>query len=450
MKPLMTVFGLVPGSKFYIPHYQQVPFVYPNARIRQLNSNSVMFTRNAWQEVDFWNSDADIMYAEDSLSFNDALNTSGNHFAYFEPFLKLYRVAHSDVTLKGLGHDKNDNHVLDIFHNFIRSDLIWISPILKDRMRPFLKRYYSEKIVKHIENKSIVLPYPSYYKAIADVDFDDSRLRIKGRSPVFLWNHRLVANKNFKDFCWILEDFKKRFCTDFKILFVCGELEKTIMAALPKSLHENAVYKGFISDRQEYLKTIRKANFTIATSKLEGFGSAVFDCIANGILLINQDCNDALVSLIGGEYTYPKEKIADRIHKAMVDKGFRQKLHRYNIEKTKAIPSARLARKTLRDRISELVQKKMDTAPTLERSEIVKTALKAIGKRPLTKRELYKAVGWTVSTTPLNSHWARYYYALRREGVETTVNGHVTYYHIGSLDTSELKKLNKPSKGLFQ
>jgi glycosyltransferase involved in cell wall biosynthesis len=445
MKPSMTVFGLQPLnkniSKFYIPHYAQVPNIYLNARLSPLPVSSVMYTRNAWEHVDFWNSDADILYAEDSLSFLDALHTSGNHYSYFDPFLKLYRVAHSDVSLKTLGNNKNDHHVLEILANFIRADLIWVSPILEERLKPAMKEMFSKKIREHVREKTVVLPYPGFYKATKDSSTKNLDLRIKSKKPlVFLWNHRLVENKNFKDFCWILSQFKKDYDIPFEILFVCAEPEESILKALPKDLHENSRYVGFVSDRDAYLKAISKSNITLATSKLESFGNAVFDSISNGILLLNQDCNDALVTLLNGtNSTWSKKQLPEAIHKAYTSKAFRKEIHQFNITGMESIPNAKQHYKILSQRIEELLDIKCKSAPSLKKSEIVKKGLKALEKSTLSKRDLYKALGWGVPKNPLNAHWAGYYYAFRREGVKTTTVNNELYFHMTANPVLETK-----------
>lgn len=449
--PSMTVFGLHPNSKnvakFYIPHYAAVPNIYPNTNTVVLPVDSVMYTYKAWNNVDFWNTDADILYAEDSLSFVEALNTSGNHYAYFEPFLKLYRVAHSNVFLDNLGKNKNTHHVLDILNNFLRADLIWISPIMEDRLKPVLKQHYSKNTISIIQEKCVVLPYPNFYKSVSDIS---NELRIISKKPlVFLWNHRLVENKNFTDFCWILSKFKQDYPNIFfKILFVCAEPEESIKKALPKDLHENMDYKGFISDKIQYKKTVKEANITLATSKLESFGNAVFDSISNGLLLINQDCNDALVSLIGGKYTYPKKDIPDIIAKAYKSSSFRNDIHKYNIEGMLSIPTAKQHCKILSGRISELLENKFKTAPSLVKSKIVSSGLKTLEKKTLTKQELYKAVGWSLGKTPINAHWAGYYYALRREGIDTTYVNSVLYFHFKNNFNRKVEQSNKA--GLFK
>jgi len=432
-RPSMSVFGLTPNSSFYIPHYLSIPEVYKNSRIIQLQSKSVMFTRNAWDTVDFWNSDADVLYAEDSLSFVEALNTSGNHYAYFEPFLKLYRVAHGNVLMKTLGKDRNDHHVLDILSNFLRSDVIWVSDILNERLQPVLKDHFSLKVRKQVQEKIITLPYPAFYKAGSSVaDVTNVDLRISSKKPlVFLWNHRLVESKNFKDFCWILTQVHERYSEiDFKILFVCAEPESSCLNALPEVLRPKMDYRGFIADPVEYGKAIREANITIATSKLESFGNAVFDSIANGILLINQDCNSALTTLLGGTTTtFAKKDIPDIICTAYQVGKVRRIFHEFNVTGMDSHPNRAKHYSLLSARLQDELGKKMAKAPKLAKSRVVADALKALDEGSLTKRELYKAIGWSTGKNPLNAHWSGYYYALRREGVRTSLVDGQLYFH---------------------
>lgn len=432
--PSIGAFGIAPPKhdkdfKYNIPHYAQLPNIYPNSRILELKSSSAMYSRNAWLEVDFWNSDSDVFYVEDNLSFTHALATSGNHYSYFSPFLKLYRVAHSDCTLSTLGLTKNDAHVLEILNNFIHADLCWISPILEERLKPALKKLYSKNMRTLISDKTVVLPYPSFYKL--NVIKEVHPLRITSKKPlVFLWNHRLTANKNFKDFCSILVDFKSKYPeVTFTILFVCNESKSNIEKALPRELKSNMDYRGFFTNTNKYIRVLQEANITIATSKLESYGNSVFDAIRSGILLINQDCNDALAILLGSDYTYSKKEIPDILYKAYKSSNFREAVHDFNITGMNSIPSAKKHYKVLSSRLEELVQQKKDSAPTLAKSKVVQTLLKALDSSTLTKKELYKTIDWSTGTKPLNNYWAGYYYALRREGVLTTVNNGRLLFH---------------------
>lgn len=438
MKPLITAFGLKPLSKnvarYYIPHYASFPHLYFNSTLCVLPTKSVMFTREAWAEVDFWNLDSDAFLADDSLSFTDALSTSGNHWAYFDPFITIYRLAHSDLELKSNGKTKNDSHVLSILENMVRADCVWVSPIAQDRLKPVLKQFFSKSIIEDIHRKYLVLPYPSYYKVTATAD--PQPLRISSKKPlVFLWNHRLVANKNFKDFCSILLEFKRKYAeVSFTILFVCAEPEDTILKALPKELHENLRYVGYISDKQQYIQAISNANITIATSKLESFGNSVFDSIVSGVLLLNQDCNTALSTLIGSKYTWAKAELPDVIYAVYKSSKYRQEIHDYNLAGVRRIPNKKQAEALISSRVKELMQLKKEQSPSLASSKVLGKAYDFITKNACVKQELYKAIGWSQGKTPLNAHWAGYYYALRGLGVNVTKRNGITYYHVGKLE----------------
>jgi len=256
-------------------------------------------------------------------------------------------------------------------------------------------------------------------------------LRVSNKKPlVFLWNHRLVENKNYKDHCWILSKFKEKYPDiPFKILFVCAEAEQNIVKATPEVLKENIHYVGFVSNKAEYQRAIQAANITLATSKLESFGNSVFDSISNGVLLLNLECNDALVTLLGNKYTVSREEMPDMIARAYKSKSFRAEVHQYNLEGMKRIPNVTQHEEALAKRIDTLMISKYERAPRADRSRVVSTALEALAKKTLTKRELYAAVGWLVLKNPLNAHWAGYYYALRREGVRTSFIDGTLYFH---------------------
>jgi len=122
--------------------------------------------------------------------------------------------------------------------------------------------------------------------------------------------------------------------------------------------------------------------------------------------------------------------------KCYKSKSFRQTIHDYNVAGLLSIPTKKKSVKILNCKIKEVLQMKMDAAPKLARSSVLNTALKALDKSQLTKQQLYQAVGWKTLTTPLNSHWPGYYYALRREGCSTTLKDQKLWFHLGDFDES--------------
>jgi glycosyltransferase involved in cell wall biosynthesis len=443
----MNIFGLNPTSKniqkFYIPHFSQVKSIYGNTKETLLDVKSVMFTRDAWANVDFWNSDADVMYVEDSLSWRDAMNTSGNHFDYFDGFLKIYRVAHSNLEL-GFG-EKNDNHVHDIYANFLTADILWVSPIVYDRIFPFLKKLYCRSTLETLKAKTVSLPYPAFYKISKNKELEKTLRIHKAKPLVFLWNHRLVPNKNYKDFCTILCELNSQHPEiPFEIHYVCAEPEENIQKATPNQLKPFIKYVGFITDKSTYEKALRDTNITIATAKLESFGSSVFDAIGLGVLLLNQDCNDALCSLIGKTYTFSKKDMVAAIVKAYKSKTYREEMHGHNLDGVNSLLK-NAPEKVLSEKINEYFSVKKQQGPV--KSRVLSDALRALEKTALTKKQLFQAVGWNVAKNPVNAHWAGYYYALRRENVNISLVNGIQYFHLTA--KPEVREAALKKKGLF-
>ena len=124
--PLLSVYGLETNSKYYVKHYQQVPNLYPNTSVIALPTRSVMTPK---VEIDFWNSDADVVYTEDSLSYSTLFGLSRNYFDYFKGFPKVFRIANGIYPKLGneFSLEKSALQLLNIATNLNYADIVWAS-----------------------------------------------------------------------------------------------------------------------------------------------------------------------------------------------------------------------------------------------------------------------------------------------------------------------------------
>ena len=459
-KPTLTVIGLESSSKHFIAHHTIVPSLYKGkSRLLNLETKSVMHTQEALKTLDFWTLDSDAFYVEDSIGWTKPMDISGNHFDYFSEFPKVYRVAHSLFEEDNFFNNewtKNKQHILEIYNNLLVSDLIWVSPVLVEILRKTLPQVLSSKQIKRIEQKFVVLPPPDYYKldTINSDVIQPQRSFKKGLT--FLWNHRLIALKNPKIFFAAIESFHKLHPQVPVEIRVCATgTEKEARAFVPEALQKNVVWSPFLSDPKEYLKFIEPANITIGTSRIESFGIAVFDAIRQGLTYINATPNQAFSTIAGLDTTVTPKAMPETIWKLYSDPKFRKKWDEKNIQGLKSLPDFDKAKSTFSNRIDDIVTGKIKNAKG-DRSEKVKTALKVLEKKALSKQDLYRTLGWEPMNTCRNAYWGSYYWPLRKAGINTQLVGSKLMFYSDKAHLKDLKDKDQPKlvkstnpKGLF-
>jgi glycosyltransferase involved in cell wall biosynthesis len=443
--PSLTVLGIhSPKNRHFVPHYTMMPKLYANTRIVPIESKSVMFLHQAVRELDFWNLDSDVFYTEDGIGY-DTLMSGGNNFAYFSKFLRVYRIAHGlfeqDSFLDNSEWNPNKNHIVDIYKNLLISDMVLVSPVLADMLSKTLPRYFCKAIIRKIEDKYFVAPPPDLYKLDIPEEFPTKKFH-KLR---FLWNHRFVASKNYKDFFSAIEKaLELEPSLDIEILVLSPNNEAEIKKCVPTVLHNKLDIKGFISDPEEYRKLVGTCNITLATSKIESFGISVFDAISQGVLLLNAECNKAL-TFLSSDMTFTNKDMPKAIVKVAKSKAFRQQIFQANQDALTNLMPIDTYRKRFKDRVKNLVNNRLDRVSG--NSKLVPMALKALAKKPLTKKEVYSSINWMVSNTCTNMFWGDTYYALRANGVNTAIVKGIQYYYLGDiLDTKAFQPQRKPQR----
>jgi hypothetical protein len=433
MKPTLNIFGIEEtnaNKNKFVPHYRVLANkLYDNTRLTLFNPRSVMNTRQAYETIDFWNCDSDFFYAEDALSFNELLNFSGNHGAYFQDFLKVMRIAHGHygMDLLDTRWQKNKAHMLDIFASMLVSDVIMVSPVLRDTLMNIeLPKLWSKNALKVVESKMLVLPPPDLYKFEPPKD-----IKKNFKTLTFLWNHRLNAAKNPKAFFGIIEDFHTRYPkVPIKIILLSSLTSDEIKKIVPKSLAAVTEQRPFAYDDAAYEQSLMDANVTIGTSTAESYGISILESARYGLAIFNLPCNEAYTKIIGDKTTLKAKEVPERLHRLVTEKGYADKVLKYTAQGLAKITNTEQYKKKLSARLVDVFGQRLERAST--KSPKIALVMKALDKKALTKQEVYAVMGWSATgRQPVNTFWSDYYHGLRKLGVETTVVKGTLYYHTG-------------------
>lgn len=431
MKPTLNIYGIKEteaNKNKFAPHYKILANrLYAPARLTLFNPRSVMFTKNSFGDLDFWNSDSDFTYAEDALSFNEFMNYSANHAAYFQSFMKVMRIAHGHYgeDLLDLKWTKNKAHMLDIFSSMLVSEVIMVSPVLKNQLfGEVLPPLFSAKALKALEAKLLILPPPDLYK-FAGLEYP----RKNFKTLRFLWNHRLNAAKNPKLFFSIIADFHKQYPKVPLSIIVLSSLTKAeVFKHIPESLYRFVDQRRYAYDDSEYLRSLKDSNITLGTSTAESYGIAILEAARSGSLVFNLPCNAAYSQIIGPASTFKAKDVVGRIYKAWSEPEYAKKVLAYTDRGLDTITSEAQYKKALRARLTEVLAARLDRTSTA--SPKLKEVLKALDKKALTKPGVYAAMGWGfVGRQPVNTFWGDYYYGLRKLGVQTMVVDDKLYFY---------------------
>jgi len=452
MKPSLNIFGIqetTANKNKFVPHYKVLANkLYDNSRLTLFNPRSVMNTRQAYEALDFWNCDSDFFYAEDALSFNELLNFTSNHGAYFQDFLKVMRIAHGHygMDLLDTRWQKNKAHMLDIFSSMLVSDIVMVSPILRDTLMNIeLPKLWSKQALKVIESKLLILPPPDLYKFEPPKNIKKSFKKL-----TFLWNHRLNAAKNPKAFFTIIEAFHMQYPkVPIQVILLSSLTEDEVKKIVPKSLAAVTVQRPFAYDDAAYEQSLMDANVTIGTSMAESYGISILESARYGLAVFNLPCNEAYTKIIGPKTTLKAKDIPERLYRLVTEKDYADRVRTYTRTGLEKITTTAQYKKQLTTRLETVLAARLERAST--KSPKITAVMKALDKKALTKREVYATMGWgATGRQPVNTYWSDYYYGLRKLGVETTVVKGTLYYHTSVEPTKDQLKptTGKLFKGL--
>ena len=441
----MTVFGIeetTANKNKFVPHYKVLANKLYPSEITLLNPRSVMFTREAFKDFDFWNLDSDFFFAEDALSFNDMLNYGSNHFAYFSLFMKVLRMAHSHYDEDFLAQEwtKNKAHVLDMYSNMMIADVVMVSPVLKGMLEKRLAPIFSDHMIRNLESKYLVLPPPDFYK------FHPTGLKPKSfKTLTFLWNHRFVACKNAKLFfgtiAKLVEDHPR---IPVKVMVLSSLQEREVLANIPEVLHPLLEIRPYAYDDEAYAKALEDSNITLGSSLVESYGIAILEVAKYGGAVLNFKCNEAYSVIIGDKTTFAPKEMVDKIVRFYDDPVYRKKLLAYTAQGLSKITSAKDYRAALKSRLRGILEQRLDR--TSAKSPKLAAVVKALSKKAMTKNEVYEVMGWKSTGAPINTFWGDYYYGLRKLGVQTIkIKGRLYFYTDVKPDPDKVVAVARPS-----
>lgn len=438
--PGLTIFGIQETNKNknkFQPHYYILHKMFKGSRIHHVNPSSVMFTGQAFNDVDFWNLDNDFFFMEDMLSWQQVMNNGGPHFDYFSGFLRAIRIAHSlfeDVDQFSSEWTKNRAHVMDVYTSMMACDIIMVSPVLKEIFDRSLKAVFSKKLHNSLNERMLILPPPDMYK------FDPWEGKKSFKKLSFLWNHRITVNKNPKAFFGIISEFHKRYPKiPIEVVVLSSLTESEVLGHVPENIHKYIVQKPFAQNEDEYKEALLGSNITLGVSKLESYGISIFDSVKHGLVVLNLPCNEAFSRIVGTETTFSEKEMPEIIHKVYDDPKVRKKILTYNMDGFNTITSKEEYKKSIRKHFNKVLQERLDK--TVVSKGKIFDALKVVEKRVCRKQDLYEAMGWKLGNKPLNAFWGDYYYKLRKLGVNTVNHEGVVYYYI---DQFKVPKDHKP------
>ena len=139
--------------------------------------------------------------------------------------------------------------------------------------------------VERIREKSAVLPLGFEFSRLDPMTLRDpsDEKRVPGRRPLVLWNHRWEYDKNPDEFFRALRVLAAR-GLDFDVALL-GESFDAIpscFADAEAEFGDRVVQFGYVQDRAEYARWLRRADILPVTSNQDFFGAGVIEAVFCG------------------------------------------------------------------------------------------------------------------------------------------------------------------------
>jgi glycosyltransferase involved in cell wall biosynthesis len=432
--PTLSIFGLLQDDlNKFVPHYYILHRMYgKDSRLHFLESDSYINIKPALAKIDYWTLDADFIYADDTLSFNELLGYDQDSFDYFSGFLKIQRIAFSTDD-PNLGLDtrakwnSDEMHQFNIFGSMMQSDIIIVSPYAAEKMwkKPLIHDpLVSPKVGYPLIEKFLILPPPDMYK------LSGYRMEKDYATLIFLWNHRLSPVKNFPVFCDIIREFRSSH-PDVPVQILILDLGNSceFMPHL-NELQSITKFRAFVFNDRKYEDALFDANITINTSLYESFGISALECVKYNLVVINLHCSKTFSWLMGNGTTFHREDIVDKIYKVHKSAKYRRSLLSYN---RKALQKAVITEKQwvrkFEVRMNAVLKKKLSSLVVSEvLQQRIDRTLRQLQMGSMTKRDIHKHA---FKKEQPHKDWGTFYYALRKAGVGTTLKKDVLWFHYG-------------------
>ncbi|GAB6094181.1 DUF3524 domain-containing protein [Desulfatiferula olefinivorans] len=130
-----------------------------------------------------------------------------------------------------------------------------------------------------IEKKTEVL-YPG-------LDFDETtpETRDDDACPLIIWNHRWSYDKNAPSFFYALDAMVKRNVSfEVALLGECPGWVPTEFEKARQRLGDRVIQYGFLENRADYVRLLKRGRLVISTAKQENFGLSVVEAVKYGCL----------------------------------------------------------------------------------------------------------------------------------------------------------------------
>ena len=134
-------------------------------------------------------------------------------------------------------------------------------------------------MVSQLREKSVVL-YPG-------IDFDDLDC-LAGEyetlhSPTLIWNHRWEHDKNPEQFFQALCELNKRgVCFNLVVLGQSFKRQPEIFNIARQKLDKRILHFGYVSNKMEYLRWLKKGTVVVSTASHEFYGISVIEAVRAG------------------------------------------------------------------------------------------------------------------------------------------------------------------------
>jgi len=139
-----------------------------------------------------------------------------------------------------------------------------------------------ERVEQKIRDKARILHPPLDFGGI-DAAGGNSGAHARGGPPVILWNHRWEHDKNPEEFFQALYALAEG-GVSFSLVVAGQSFQRVpaVFAEARERLGKRVSHFGFLPDRAEYIRWLRRASVVVSTARHEFYGMAVIEAVRAG------------------------------------------------------------------------------------------------------------------------------------------------------------------------
>ncbi len=176
---------------------------------------------------------------------------------------------------------------------------------------PDLRLDYAYKLIH--DNSTVLYPGIDFSMIDAEQNYE------RDSAPVIVWNHRWEHDKNpelFFSALFKLDDES----VDFKLVVLGQSFENSpkIFQEAKKKLAHKILQFGYVEQKQDYARWLRKSDIVVSTAKHEFFGISVIEAVRAGCrpLLPNRL---SYPELFPGEFLYSENEFMHRLKEEILE-----------------------------------------------------------------------------------------------------------------------------------